>query len=98
MKTITTTTRDIFTPSYDRTIDQTYTGNHLGYWVTFFRKGDTLTVNHYGEKGWNPVRPLLATETHSISGVVAGLVDDSFELGIDYQVDDNIPEGFSLPA
>jgi len=96
-KTIKTSLREIFTPSYDMTIDRPYTGNHYDYWVSFFRKGDTVTVNHHGGKGIGPVRPLIKSESHSISSLLAGMIADAQEMGFDYDCDDNLPEGYSLP-
>lgn len=98
MTTYKTTTAEIFTPAYDMTIDRPYAGNHMGYLVTFFRDGDAITVSHYGEKGHNPVRPLLKAETHSITNMVSSLRAFAIENGMSFDCGDNIPNGFSHAA
>lgn len=95
--TFTTTLREVFTPSFDPTIGQAYTGNHSGYFVSFWRNGDSVTVNHFGEKGLGPVRPLLKSETHSIEGLLSGLIAFAQDNGGEFDCKDDLPEGFSLP-
>lgn len=91
-----TSLADVFTPAYDMTIDRPFTGNHLGYMVTFWRSGDLLTVNHFGTKGFNPVRPLIKTETHRINAVLSGLIAQCQEMNVEFECADDLPEGFSL--
>jgi hypothetical protein len=96
-KSFQTSLREIFTPAYDMTIDRPYTGNHYDYWVSFFRNGDSVTVNHHGCQGLAPVRPLLKSETYSIEGLLSGLIAQCQDLGVAFDCVDDLPEGFSLP-
>ena len=91
-----TSLADIFTPRIDRTLNAPFTGNHHGYAVTFFRQGDKLTVNHYGCQGNDPVRPLIASEFHSIEGVLSGLIAFCQDNGMDWECAEDIPQGFSF--
>lgn len=91
-----TTLRQIFTPALDRSTGGKFTMNHTAYMVSFFRNGDSVTVNHYGEKGWAPCRPLLDSTTHSIRGLLAGLRETAQDCGVGFECEDDLPEGWSM--
>jgi hypothetical protein len=97
-KTYRTSTKEIFTPTYDPTIDRPYTGNHSGFLVSIRRNGDSVTVSHFGEKGFSPCRPLIRESTHSISELIADGRQLALENGFAYECDDNLPEGVSYPS
>ncbi len=96
MKTINTTTREIFTPSLDRYTMGAYQGNHRDLLVCFTRDGDKLTIS----QAWS--RDSIGTfyhreeRTYSVSEMIAGLAESAAEVGFSYDVVDDIPQGRKL--
>jgi len=96
MKTITTSTRKIFTPGLDRYTMGAYQGNHRDLIVSFTREGDRITVS----QAWG--RDIIGTfyhreeQVYSVSEMIAGLAESAGELGFSYVVEDNIPQGRTL--
>jgi hypothetical protein len=91
-----TSLREIFTPGIDRATGGKFRFNHLDYKVSFFRHGDTMTVNHHGSADATGTRPLLESTTHSIRGILASLKETATECGMGFDCKDDMPEGFSL--
>ena len=98
MKTIRTTTTEMFTPDYDPSTGQKFKGSHSAFLVIVRRDGDSVTETHLGDQGFGPVRPVLAEYTHSISQ----LIEDGKSIAADcecvYECIDDLPEGISYPS
>lgn len=98
MKPIRTTTTEMFTPDYDPSTGQKFTGSHSAFLVVVNRNGDTVTETHLGDKGIGPVRPVLAEYTHSISQLIEDGKSIAADCGCVYECIDDLPEGISYPS
>lgn len=95
MPDTTITALDLVTPNYDRTLGEPFKGSHYGYRVTVTRKGDAVTVEHFGCKGIGPVRPLLQTEEINIPEFLKDL-ESQYKIKIKINFVDDLPEGFTV--
>jgi hypothetical protein len=98
MKTIRTTTTEMFTPDYDPSTGQKFKGSHSAFLVIVRRDGDSVTETHLGDQGFGPVRPVLAEYTHSISQLIEDGKSIAADCGCVYECIDDLPEGTSYPS
>lgn len=98
MKTYSTTTTEMFTPSFDPSLGRKFTGNHADFTVILRRDGDEVTETCLGYQGLGPCRPILSKRTYSVTKLVADLRETCEEFGGDFECIDDLPEGISYPS
>jgi hypothetical protein len=97
MKSFSTTTREIFTPSFDRFTGGKFKGNHHDMMVIFERNNDNLNVTIVWAKNSAGMFNNRSIEKYSVSSMVKNLRSDAEDMGLLYSCDDNIPNGVSYP-
>ena len=98
MTTFSTTTREIFTPQFDRFTGGKFTVNHHDMMVLFHRHSDDLTVSIFWGKDSSGKFTKREITDYNIQSFVNKIKYEADEMGILYSCEDNIPDGLSYPV
>ena len=98
MKSHSTTTREIFTPTYDRFTGGVFNQNHNDMMVIFNRHSDELTVSIFWGKNSAGNFTQREITDYNISSFVNSMKSEFEEMGGLLFCEDDIPEGVSYPV